>query len=206
MSSEINIRQLLYFKSQDSSINNIQIGTPFQTQRVVKTTLHVLNRFRSTGLSDFRLTTIHTQTPIVNNFRYGFKVDEFQNGNSQTHFLEVYDHPTKYVNSYIAESRKNIAQLRDQANQIRLEISSIHSRYQQELKNIETHFRDNLKKKYRQIKEDNVLFTEEQYRLSKEYLILMKAKMNMENEQIQLTNRVVQLEKTLQGVSLELQS
>ncbi|CAD8152172.1 unnamed protein product [Paramecium octaurelia] len=199
MSSEISIRQLLYFKSQDSSINNVQIGTPFQTQRVVKTTQHKLNRFRSTGLSDFRLTTIHTQTPTVNNFRYGFKVDQFQNDNSQTHFLEVYDHPTKYVNSYIAESRKNIAQLRDQANQIRLEISSINSRYQQELKTIEMNFRDKINENYRQIKEDNVLFTTEQYRLSKECLLLMKAKMNMENEQFKLTNRVFQLTLELQS-------
>ncbi|CAD8186632.1 unnamed protein product [Paramecium octaurelia] len=199
MSSEINIRQLLYFKSQDSS-------TPFQTQRVVKTTQHKLNRFRSTGLSDFRLTTIHSQTPVVNNFRYGFNVDDHQNQNSQIHFLESYNHPTKHVNSYIAESRKNIAQLRDQANQIRLEMSSINSRHVQELKNIEMNFRDNLNKKYRQIKEDNVLYMEEQYRLTKEYLLLMKAKMNMENKQQQLTNRVVQIEKTLQGVTLELQS
>ncbi|CAK87421.1 unnamed protein product (macronuclear) [Paramecium tetraurelia] len=199
MSSEINIRQLLYFKSQDSS-------TPFHTQRVVKTTQHKLNRFRSTGLSDFRLTTIHSQTPIVNNFRYGFNVDDHQNQNSQIHFLESCNHPTQHVNSYIAESRKNIAQLRDQANQIRLEMSSINSRHVQDLKNIEMNFRDNLNKKYRQIKEDNVLFMEEQYRLTKEYLLLMKAKMNMENKQQQLTNRVVQLEKTLQGVTLELQS
>ncbi|CAD8084015.1 unnamed protein product [Paramecium primaurelia] len=199
MSSEINIRQLLYFKSQDSN-------TPYSTQRVVKTTQHKLNRFRSTGLSDFRLTTIHSQTPIANNFRYGFNVDDQQNQNSQIHFLESYNHPTKHVNSYIAESRKNIAQLKDQANQIRLEMSLINTRYEQELKNIEMNFRDNLKKKQRQIKEDNVLFIEEQYRLSKEYLLLLKAKMNMENKQQLLTNRVVQLEKTLQGVTLELQS
>lgn len=61
-------------------------------------------------------------------------------------------------------------------------MSLINTRYEQELKNIEMNFRDNLKKKQRQIKEDNVLFIEEQYRLSKEYLLLLKAKMNMENK------------------------
>ncbi|CAD8101208.1 unnamed protein product [Paramecium sonneborni] len=199
MSSEINIRQLLYFKSQDSN-------TPLQTQRAVKTTQHKLNRFRSTGLSDFRFSTIHSQTPVVNNLRYGFNVDDHQNKNSQIHFLEVYDHPTKHVNSYINESKKNIAQLKDQANQIRLEMSSLSQRYEQELKNIEIHFRDNLKKKYRNLKEDNVMFMEEQYKLTKEYMQLLKAKMNMEEKQKLLMNRVGLLEKTLQGVTLELQS
>ncbi|CAD8177055.1 unnamed protein product [Paramecium octaurelia] len=196
MSSEINIRQLLYYKSLNPNPSQ-------QSLRVVKTMQHRLNKLRSTAQSDFRLTTLQTQTP-ANNFRYGFNVDEHQNQNSQIHFLEVYEHPMKHLNSYIAESKKNIAQLRDQANRIRLEKSTITSKYEFELNQLQTNFRESMNQKYKLLKEDNVQFIEEQYKLSKEYSRLVKAKQLMEEKQQQLLKRVVQLENTLQGVTLEL--
>ncbi|CAD8111049.1 unnamed protein product [Paramecium sonneborni] len=197
MSSEINIRQLLYYKSLNPSPTQ-------QSLRTVQTMQHRLTKMRSTAQSDFRLTTLQTQTPI-NNFRYGFNVDEHQNQNSQIHFLEVYEHPMKHINSYITESKKNIAQLRDQSNRIRLEMSTINQKYESELNKLQINFQESLNQKYKLLKEDNVQFIEEQYKLSKEYQRLAKAKQLMEEKHQLLLNRVIQLENTLQGVTLELQ-
>ncbi|CAD8099651.1 unnamed protein product [Paramecium sonneborni] len=173
MSSEINIRQLLYYKSLNPSPTQ-------QSLRTVKTTQHRLNKLRSTAYSDFRLTTLQTQTPI-NNFRYGFNVDEYENYNSQIHFLEVYEHPIKYINP----------------NQVINQIE-----YAQRFLLL---IKKSLNQKYKLLKHDNVQFIEEQYKLSKEYQRLAKVKQLMEEKNQQLLSRVVQLENTLQGVTLELQ-
>ncbi|CAD8169006.1 unnamed protein product [Paramecium pentaurelia] len=197
MSSEINIRQLLYYKQVNPNPTQ-------QSLRTVKTMQHRLNQLRSTAQSDFRLTTLQTQTPI-HNFRYGFNVDEHQNQNSQIHFLEGFDHPFIHINSYITESKKNIAQLRDQSNRIRLEMSNIISKQESELNQLQINFRESLNQKYKLLKEDNVQFIEEQYKLSKEYQRLAKSKQIMEEKHQLLLRRVVQLENILQGVTLELQ-
>ncbi|CAK86655.1 unnamed protein product (macronuclear) [Paramecium tetraurelia] len=197
MSSEINIRQLLYYKHLNPSPTQ-------QSLRTVKTMQHRLNQLRSSAQSDFRLTTLQTQTP-VHNFRYGFNADEHQNQNSQIHFLEAFDYPFRYINSYITESKRNIAQLQDQSNRIRLEMSNIISKSESELNQIQVNFRESLNKKYKQLREDNVQFIEAQYKLSKEYQRLAKARQMMEEKHLLLLQKVVQLENTLQGVTLELQ-
>ncbi|CAD8042823.1 unnamed protein product [Paramecium primaurelia] len=207
--SEIRIRQLLYFKQPPQTT----LPTNRSTMKL-QTLEHKLGRTNKnfTGYSKSQSDTrpffenFMEKTDQITSFgfKYPFNVEDFQNTNAQIHFLEVFTHSQQLIQNYISDSKRTLAQLKEQSKQIKDEMEQMKEKTEKKIEQLEDQFNEAVQVKQRQLKEDYVAYSTESYRLNKEISKLTKDKLHMEEQSIQLLQKIIKLEKQMQGVEMDL--